>query len=244
LAPSSRPHPAVAKTRICRACEEAQLETVFQPLVDLDSNECVAYEALTRFPEDPAWTTGDWFATAREVGMAAELELAAIAAALDHLDEIPANAALAINVSAGVAVTDEFFVLVARVARRLIIELTERDPIEDYETLAHALAGLRRLGARIAVDNVAAGAASRRHVVNLSPDIVKLDLTLMHRLEGDSGADTLAAMVHFADSTGAVIAAEGIETQGELELLRELGVDQGQGYLLGRPGPLEPQLLL
>jgi len=242
MVPSSRPHPDVARTRICRACEEAHLETVFQPLVDLDSNKCIAYEALTRFPDDPAWTTGDWFATAKEVGLAAELELAAIAAALDHLDEIPPTTALAINVSTGVAVTDEFFVLVARVAHRLIIELTEHDLVDDYELLANALAGLRRLGARIAVDDVSAGAASLRHVLNLRPDIVKLDLTATHGHENEPGARSLAAMVQFAGSTGALIAAEGIETEGELELLRELGVDQGQGYFLGRPGPLEPQL--
>jgi len=241
--PSNRPNPIVAKARICRACEADQLETIFQPLVDLDNNQCVAYEALTRFPEDPAWSTSDWFATAREVGMAVELELAAIAAALDHLDEIPARTALAINVSAMVAVTDEFFVLVAPVAHRLIIELTEHDPVDDYHALAKALAGLRQLGARIAVDDVGAGAASLRHVLNLAPDIVKLDLTLTHGLEDVPGAHALAsAMVHFAGSTGALIAAEGIETPHELELLRELGVDHGQGYLLGRPGPLEAHL--
>ena len=243
MVPSSRPHPAVAKARICHACEQAQLETLFQPLVALDSNERVAYEALTRFPEDPAWTTSDWFATAREVGLAAELELAAIAAALEHLDEIPPTTALAVNVSAGVAVTDEFFVLVAPVAHRLIIELTEHDPVESYNELAAALSGLRRLGARIAVDDVGAGAASLRHVLNLTPDIVKLDLSLTQGLEDVPGAHALAsAMVHFAGSTGAMIAAEGIETEGELELLRELGVDHGQGYLLGRPGPLEAYL--
>jgi len=218
------------------------LETVFQPVIELESNDCVAYEALTRFP-DVSLTTREWFVAAHEQGTGAELELRAIAAALTHLEEIPPKAALAINVSPDVALTDEFFELVAPFAHRVIVELTEHDPVDDYESLTRALEGLRALGARIAVDDVGAGFASLRHILRLAPDIVKLDLSLTNALANDPRARALtAALVEFAASTGAAIAAEGIETPLQLALLQELGIDQGQGYLLGRPNPLNAYL--
>jgi EAL domain-containing protein (putative c-di-GMP-specific phosphodiesterase class I) len=219
------------------------LETVFQPMIELESNDCVAYEALTRFPADGSLTTRDWFVAAHNEGTGAALELRAIASALTHLDEIPPAAALAINVSPQVAVTTEFFELVAPFAHRLIVELTEHDPVDDYESLTIALDALRTLGARVAVDDVGAGFASLRHILRLAPDIVKLDLSLTSALADDPRARALtAALVEFAAQTGAAIAAEGIETPLQLALLQELGIEQGQGYLLGRPSPLNAQL--
>jgi len=228
-----------ARTHIRRA--RHGLRTVFQPVVELENNDCIAYEALARFSDERS--TSEWFARARELGVGAKLELAAVAAALVHLDEIPNGAALAINVSPAVAVSDAFFELAAPFAHRLIIELTEHEPIDDYAAVLEGLEDLRSLGARIAVDDVGAGFASLRHILRLAPDIVKLDLSLTQGIEDDPGAHALtSALVVFAGDTGALVAAEGIETPTELELLRALGIAHGQGYLLGRPGPLEAHL--
>jgi EAL domain-containing protein (putative c-di-GMP-specific phosphodiesterase class I) len=183
--------------RIRRACEDGELETMFQPLIELESSDCIAYEALARFPDEPDWTTSEWFAAANALGVGLMLELAAIAAALRHLREIPPSAALAINVSPHVAVTHEFFALAAPFASRLIIELTEHAPVHDYKALAEGLRDLRRLGAGIAIDDVSAGFASF---------------------------------------------LEGIESETEVTLLRQLDVHRGQGYLLGYPTQLEAQL--
>ena len=223
------------RTRIRRLCGDGQLETVFQPMIELGSNHHVAYEALTRFPGETR-STRDCFVDAAELGVGLELELAAVKSALTHLGEIPVGTRLSINVSPAVAVTDEFFDLVAPMAERLIIELTEHDPVDDYDSLGQALSHLRTMGALIAIDDVGAGFATLRHILRLSPDILKLDLSLTHAVETDPGSRALTtALIGFADDTGTLIAAEGIETEGELEVLRELGVDQGQGYFLGRP---------
>lgn len=235
-------NPATAP-RIDRACRDAELDTVFQPLIDLERNQLVAYEALTRFPADMAGTTRDWFANASAVGLGARLELAAIAAALVHLEEIPEGVALAVNVSAEVAMTDEFFELVAPFASRLIVELTEHDPVDDYDALIDQLAQLRTLGARIAVDDVGAGFSSLQHAFLLEPDIVKLDLSLTSVIATDKRTRALiATLVRYAARTGAAVAAEGIESEYELERVRELGIHHGQGYLLGRPAPLTVSL--
>jgi EAL domain-containing protein (putative c-di-GMP-specific phosphodiesterase class I) len=226
------------RMRIRRFCANGGLETVFQPMVELGSKHRVALEALTRFPNE-ARTTLEWFADASELGVGADLELAAVRSALQHLVDIPPDTLLAINVSAVVAVSDEFFELVAPTADRLIIELTEHEPVEDYEALRSALTRLRRRGARIAIDDVGAGFASLRHIVRLSPDIIKLDLSLTHEIETDaSSRAATCALIDLADRTGAMVTAEGIETEGTLEVLCALGVDHGQGYLLGRPEPL------
>jgi EAL domain-containing protein (putative c-di-GMP-specific phosphodiesterase class I) len=223
------------RMRIRRLCADGELETVFQPMIELDSNNPVAYEALTRFPGGTR-TTREWFADATELGVGSDLELAAVRSALSYLADIPCDTRLSINVSPAVAVTDDFFELVAPVADRLIIELTEHDPVEDYDVLVEAISHLRAMGALIAIDDVGAGFTTLRNIIRLAPDILKLDLSLTQAVERDSGSRALtSALIGYADSTGTLIAAEGIETEGELELLRELGVDQGQGYFLGRP---------
>jgi EAL domain-containing protein (putative c-di-GMP-specific phosphodiesterase class I) len=222
-----------------RVCCEAELETLFQPMLELESGECVAYEALTRFPDESTWSPRDWFANASELGLGDKLELAAIAAALGHLEDIPPRAALAVNVSPAVAITDEFFELVAPFAARLILELTEHEPIDDYDTLADRLHDLRELGARIAVDDVGAGFASVRNAFRLAPDIVKLDLSLTNILTSDAATRTvIAALVEYAENTGVWVAAEGIESSAALEQVRRLGIAHGQGFLLGRPSGL------
>jgi EAL domain-containing protein (putative c-di-GMP-specific phosphodiesterase class I) len=221
--------------RIRRLLAAGGLETVFQPMIELESNEPVAYEALTRFPGNKG-TPREWFADATELGVGPDLELAAVRSALSYLTAFPPKTRLSINVSAAVAITDEFFDLVAPVAERLIIELTEHDPVDDYEQLVEALSQLRTMGALIAIDDVGAGFTTLRNIIRLAPDILKLDLSLTQAVERDSGSRALtSALVGYAGSTGTLIAAEGIETEGELETLRELGVDQGQGFLLGRP---------
>jgi EAL domain-containing protein (putative c-di-GMP-specific phosphodiesterase class I) len=228
---------------IRRVCADHELETVFQPLVELETNTRIAYEALTRFPGEPEWATSDWFIAASDLGEGEKLELAAVAAALAHLEDIPGDAALAINASPAVASTDEFFYLVAPFAHRIIIELTEYDPVDDYDALVDQLAGLRELGARIAVDDVGAGFATLRHILRLAPDIVKLDLSLTRGIAENLNSRALtSALVGYGEHTGALVAAEGIESAAELAILRELGVQHGQGYLLGRPASLKAHL--
>jgi len=212
------------------------LETVFQPVIELGSNDCVAYEALTRFPADASLTTRERFLAAREQGAGAALELRAIAAALTHLDEIPPTAALAINVSPDVAVLEEFVELVAPFAHRLIVELTEHEPVDDYEFLTSVLDKLRALGARIAVDDVGAGFAGLQRLLTLRPEIIKLDRGIVGTIETDPSRRALTrALAGFADELGIALVAEGIERWSQSMSLCELGVSLGQGFLLGPP---------
>src|SRR5207247_7381497 len=121
-------------------------------------------------------TARDWFADASELGVGSDLELAAVRSALSYLADFPPDTRLSINVSPAVAVTDDFVELVAPVADRLIIELTEHDPVEDYDLLVETLSHLREMGALIAIDDVTAGFTTLLNIIPLDTDIPQISL--------------------------------------------------------------------
>lgn len=122
---------------------------------------------------------------------------------------------------------------------RIIVELTEQVRVDDYPRLDTAIRRLRRHGARLAIDDTGAGFSSLAHILKLAPDVIKLDRALTTGIDADPVRRALAsALVTFAGQTRSEIVAEGIETEGELSMLSELGIRFGQGYFLGRPCPL------
>jgi EAL domain-containing protein (putative c-di-GMP-specific phosphodiesterase class I) len=126
---------------------------------------------------------------------------------------------------------------------RVVLEITEHAHIADYVKLREALTTLRSLGVRLAIDDAGAGYASLRHILQLAPDCIKLDISLTRDIHAVRSQRAMAAaLVAFAGETGASIIAEGIETAEELATLRDLGVEFGQGYYLGRPAPLSEEL--
>ena len=119
-----------------------------------------------------------------------------------------------------------------------MLEITEHVAIADYATIRRAIE-LLGTNIRLAVDDAGAGFASFRHILELAPDFVKLDIGLVRGIDADPARQALAAgMVFFAAERKLLLIAEGIETRAELQTLRHLGIQLGQGYLLGRPKPL------
>jgi EAL domain-containing protein (putative c-di-GMP-specific phosphodiesterase class I) len=215
------------------------LSVVLQPIVELDGGRVVAVEALSRFAGEPRRSPDVWFADAAALGLGVELELLAIRAALTHLHELPRHARLSLNVSAATMCTPDLFEALAAIpGERLAVEITEHAPIDDYTALRAALISLRSRGVQLMIDDAGAGFSSLKHVLDLHPDVIKLDLSLTRDIDSDPIRRALtASLVSFAHEIGSTIVAEGIETQAELETLRELRVTHGQGYLLAPPGP-------
>lgn len=209
---------------------------VYQPVLALDGLTQVGVEALSRFPDgiNPA----EWFAAAASVGAGTDLELRALDRAAAALPDVAGF--LALNVSSATVGAPGFSRRLAELPLyRLVLELTEHEAIEDYQTLSEVLRPLRARGLRLAVDDAGAGFASMRHILVLMPDFIKLDISLVRDIDHDPARQALAsALVAFAASTGAQIIAEGVETAAELACLRRLRVPHGQGYHLARPGPL------
>lgn len=225
-------------TRIDAVVAGGDLRMVFQPIVDVVTGVVVGAEALARFPGGSP--PNEWFDDAAQVGRGTVLELAAVDAALSQLDGLPPGAFASVNVSPATAVTPGFRALLEQYpAERVVVELTEHTRVDDYEVLLDALARFRARGIRVAVDDAGAGYAGLQHILRLNPDIVKLDTALTQAIDTDPVRRALAsALVAFGQEVGAVIVAEGVETRGELVVLRDLGVPWGQGYYLARPGPL------
>lgn len=230
-------HMRQKRERITRAIRGQGLSVVYQPICQLLSRQVVGFEGLSRFADEPSRTPDVWFAEAAEVGLGVELEMVAVHKALEGLDRVPGSTFLSVNVSPATLQAPELMSTLARTSPdRTVLEITEHASIADYEALNEVLRPLRQLGVRLAVDDAGAGFASLQHVLHLKPDLIKLDTSLTHRVDSDEGQLALtAALVTFAEKTGAHVVAEGIETPAQLEALRKIGVHFGQGYLLGRP---------
>lgn len=214
---------------------------VWQPIVEIGNARVAGVESLARFPATPHASPADWFDEAREVGLASALETRAIEMGLEALDRLPESVYVAVNVSAEALLQGDIArLLESAPLQRISLEITEHDVIEDYGPLARTLKPLRERGLRLAVDDAGAGYASFRHILQLRPDTIKLDMSLTRDIDSDVTKRSLAAsLVQFAREIDAGLVAEGVETKAELDTLERLGVHKVQGFYLHRPMGME-----
>ncbi len=213
---------------------------VYQPIVDLNDGTTIGVEALARFPEGHSDRPEVWFEEAHEVHLGVRLELAALSAALRDIDRLPPGCDVSLNASPEALESPALrYVLESAPADRLVIEVTEHEKVQDYRRLVASLQDLRERGVRIAVDDTGSGFASLQHILELRPEIVKLDRTLVMDLDRSPVRRSLvASLQHFSTEVDLRLVAEGIETVGELEALMSLGIRVGQGFLLAHPSDL------
>lgn len=209
---------------------------VLQPIVDLLDGRRVGAEALSRFPAE--WKLGPdlVFADATSIGVGAELELLAVIGAARYLERVEGY--VAVNLSPATLLDPRAAgVLGPLPLNRVLLELSEHDPVHDYNALAAALHPLRAAGMRLAIDDVGAGFSSLRHIVETEPDVIKLDRSIV---AGAATDEVIATLVHslvvFARGCGARVVAEGVETGEDAAALARAGVDYGQGWFFARPG--------
>lgn len=221
-----------------RLLTTGRLRSVGQPIVDLATGSVRGVEALARFPD--GGSPERWFSEAVAAGRGVELELLALRRALELVPHLPDGVYLSLNASPRSVVDPalaELLVGGPLPLSRVVLELTEHEEVVRYDALTDALAPLRAAGMRLAVDDVGAGYASFRHVLELRPDIIKLDRSLVRGIDADGGSRAVVtAIALVALEVGAAITAEGVETAAELDTVLMLGVDSAQGYLIGRPG--------
>ena len=220
------------------------VSSVFQPIVELDSGRVVAYEALARGPEGPLHAPDALFAAARAEGCLTELDQACRAAALRGAVHQGLLAPLTVFVNVEPDALDEapLTALFDRADReagdlRVVLEITERALAARPAELLRTVARVRQRGWAIALDDVGAESLSLAFMALLRPEVVKLDLRLVQERPGPAIAEIMNAVNAYAESTGAVVLAEGIEDGSHLTMARALGATLGQGWLFGRPGP-------
>jgi PAS domain S-box-containing protein len=226
------------RRRIGHILKFQSFHPVFQPIVDLAAKNFVGFEALTRF--DSGQQPDLCLADAWTVGLGPDMELATMEAAIAAAKKLPSGRWLALNLSPRLLNDpDRLRAVLWGAERPLVIEVTEHEIIEDYAAVREAI---RTLGhdVRLAVDDAGAGIANFGHIVELRPDLVKLDISLVRRVNANLGRQALVVgMRHFSRTAGCRLIAEGIETEEEAATLRGFGVEFGQGYLFGRPEIVE-----
>jgi len=227
----------VKHARIRNVVATSGFEIVFQPIVDLLSLNIAGFESLSRFSAEPVRTPDIWFKEAADVGLSEELELSAIETALQSLGRVSSDSYLSVNVSPATLLTDAFQAKMQGFdLDKVVLEITEHAVIEDYDDVTRALKNLRQRGLRVAVDDAGAGHSSLRHIVQLDPEFIKLDMSLTRNVDSDLARRALvSALAFYPREPSAQIIAEGIETASEYDTLKLLGVSRGQGYFLGKP---------
>ncbi|MDQ2854276.1 MAG: bifunctional diguanylate cyclase/phosphodiesterase [Chloroflexota bacterium] len=224
------------------------LRPVFQPVVDLASGATLGYEGLIR-PVAPApyADPASMFAAAATTGHMVPLDMACVEAIVAAGAGLPREMFLSVNLSPRTVEAPEFSTAsMLRILanhgfppQRLVIELTEQQPITDLEGVRHKLDSCRRSGMRLAADDLGAGNAGLRLLSDLRFDIVKVDLGLVQRSSpGAPSSAVVESIVAFASRTGALVIGEGVEHEEQVSQLVQLGVTAAQGYLFSRPGPL------
>ncbi len=230
---------------IKRVATVGALRAVFQPIYDLRNGQPRGYEGLIRPQPGSGFSDpGELFKAAEAVGRTVELDLACIATTIAAFARLQLPGSLTLNLSPRTLEADDFSVhgVLALLTRhhvdpsRVVIELTEREAVEDIDRLVRAVAACRAAGMRLAADDVGAGNAGLRLLSQLKFDIVKIDLSLVQGgAVRATSQEVVRTLKDLADRWGALVIAEGIETPEQLQFVRSLGIRAGQGYLLGRP---------
>ena len=222
------------------ALDEDGLDMVYQPILDLQTRNLVGVESLARFSMEPRRPPNEWFAAAADLGLATRLEVTALSRAIARREQLPPGVFMTVNLSPETLMMARLGnTIPADFAARVVIELTEHTRVADYEGLCKSFHPLRVTGVALAVDDAGAGFASLRHILELAPQFIKLDISITQKIEHDRAAFALAvALTSFAGAIDAEIIAEGIETEGQVAAVTSMGIRLGQGYHLGKPGPL------
>lgn len=235
---------AAMRERLIRVVHDKAIGTVFQPVVNLDTRAIVGYEALSRGPAGTELENPEvMFELARDFDLVWDLEALCIENVMPWLDDVCARGYLFFNLESQFIQqlhhrgTDVFAPFV-ECNRQIVIEVTERSAIRDYRTFRHTMHDLKRLGFKIAIDDCGSGYATLEAVAELQPDYLKVGHSLFHGVENDPIRRRIVELVaRCAETIGARTIAEAIESEEQLRICRELGIDEGQGYLLARPAP-------
>lgn len=230
---------AAQRAAIRKVVYQRDFEVVFQPVHDVTSGKVMGVEALARFPCAP-FRPDAFLAQAALLGLGIELETAILARVVSMVPQLPDEVFVAVNMSPGAALVAPWAQMLADVdPSRIVLELTEHDAVLDYGALEDALEPCRTRGVRIAVDDVGAGFSSFSHVLELSPEFVKIDQSITRHIDVDDARRRLAhAIAELAGQMGATVIAEGVESQGELDTVGAVGIIAAQGFFLSRPRPV------
>jgi len=240
---------------------QEEVRTVFQPIINVQTSEILAYEALTRGPKTSKYEFPVvLFSAADAHGYSGELEWLCMAKAIVNFNlnagfmnktlragrDGSAGVMLFLNVDpktfieAGIIVK-RFSGLVKKYnldPANIVLEITERTAISDFDSFKLIVGELKKMGFNIAIDDAGAGYSSLQAIAELKPKYLKFDMVLVRDIDKDFiKQELLKTLIDFANKTNSIVIAEGVETRAEYDTVKALGVHYAQGYYFARPAP-------
>jgi EAL domain-containing protein (putative c-di-GMP-specific phosphodiesterase class I) len=220
------------------------LYIAYQPIVSWSTRTVYAYEALLRSREPSLPHPGAVLDAAERLGRVHEMGRIIRERAISPTEILAGNALLFLNLHPSDLLDDDLFLAdsaLAAMASRVVLEITERASLDGIRDVRSRVAALRKLGFRIAVDDLGAGYAGLTSFTLLEPDIVKLDMALVRAVDREPKKQTVVkTMITMCKELGICVTSEGIETPEERDELARSGCDLMQGYLFARPGDAFP----
>jgi len=220
------------------------LYIAYQPIVACSTRTVYAYEALLRSREPSLPHPGTVLDAAERLGRVHELGLTIRARASEPKQPLPGGVLLFLNLHPSDLQDEALFRAdgaLAAIAHRVVLEITERASLDGIRDVRTRVASLRKLGFRIAVDDLGAGYAGLTSFTLLEPDVVKLDMALVRDIHKEPKKLTVVrTMIAMCKELGIVVTSEGIEVPEERDELRRAGCDLMQGYLFAKPGDAFP----
>lgn len=230
-----------------RILDQQLVSTLFQPIVDCQQRQVIGYEVLSRGPSDsPLHAAPALFQAGEQCGQVIALERACLQAAGESCLHNGVNTLVFVNVSPGLLSPTEFCderlenLLTGYGVKpeSVVIELSERYPVIDPESLKNQLLALKKRGFLIAIDDLGTGYSGLKLWSEIQPDYVKIDRHFIRDIDRDLvKKEFVRSVINLAERLGCRLIAEGVETEAELSLLRSMGIHLIQGFLLGRPNP-------
>lgn len=236
--PAAGRHLQPTEASLSQIMADGRITTLFQPVVDLSDRRVVGYEALSRGPAGPLHSPDALFGAARSAGCNPELDVLCRDLALAAADAGGLADPYRLFLNAEPEAMLHFTAPEITSRAPVVLELTERELAARPGRLLRAVALARSLGWSIALDDMGAHPDSLALLSLLRPEVIKLDLSLIQRRPDRDCAELMSAVCAQSERTGAVIVAEGVETDEHLDLALGMGATLGQGWMFGRPAPL------
>ncbi|MCX7192469.1 MAG: GGDEF domain-containing protein [Proteobacteria bacterium] len=229
-----------------------KLSALFQPIIDLKSGEFLGFEGLIRGPADSTLHSPvNLFGAAQQQNLSLEVEMLSRQIVLETFARLKLPGNLFLNISPETMAhpsfkngqTLEFMQKLGIDPARVVMEITENQPTYDFEEMRAALLHYRQMGFRTAIDDLGEGFSSLRLWSELRPEYIKIDMHFVQGVDHDPiKLQFLKSIQQIAESCGTRVIAEGIETEGELRVVKDIGIALGQGYFIARPSPTPPLL--
>ena len=248
MAEAASPMSAMQET-INQIIENGDINLLAQPIFDVATNKIKAYEVLTRGPRGTELESPlSLFAVARQTGRLYDLEKIVLEKSFKQISDNESPQNVFINFTP-VTLSDSRFVNDVKdmlskykgvYANQIVMEITERDPILNIEEFVESIKGLRKMGFRLAIDDTGVGYSSLYAIIEIMPEIIKIDRSVIENIDHNSVKETmLKGLLLIAKETGSVVVAEGIESIGEAMVLSRNRVDLAQGYYYARPSTVD-----